>query len=331
MVANWNLLDHEWAVRLLKGQVASGNVRHAYLFTGPDGVGRRALALRLAQALNCTNPSAPGEFCGVCRACQGFARGQHADLLIVELQEGDREIKIDAVRELSRSLSRTPLEAKVQMGLLLDFHLANNEAANALLKTLEEPNASVILCLTAPDPDSLPETIVSRCEVLRLRPMAIAPLAASLAEQLSINPEEAKLLASLSRGCPGQALRLGQDPAFRKKRDEWLKIGEEMLFSNRVQRFAFAEKISKDRQALLGLLLTWLSFWNDVVIKGNHSSAAVSNTDKEELLSTLSARLSPQVAQHTLQATERSLAQLTQTNVNARLAFEGLLLQIPTL
>ncbi len=331
MVANWNLLGHEWAVRLLKGQVASGNFRHAYLFTGADGLGRRTLALRLAQALNCTNPPALGEFCGVCRACQGFARGKHADLLITGLQEGDREIKIDAVRELRRSLARTPLEAKVQMGLLLDFQLANDEANNALLKTLEEPNASVILCLTAPDADSLPETIVSRCEVLRLRPMAIDQLAASLAGQLSIKPEEAKLLASLSRGCPGQALQLGQDLALRKRREEWLKVGEEMLFSNRVQRFAFAAKISKDRQALLGLLLTWLSFWNDVVIKINHSSAPVSNADKEELLSTLSARLTPRVAQRTLQATARSLTQLTQTNVNARLAIEGLLLQIPTL
>src|SRR5690606_3834354 len=91
--ANWGLLGHEWAVDLLRKQIASGRQRHAYLFAGAHGVGRRTLALRLAQALNCTQAPAPGEFCGQCRACRGFARAQHVDLLLVERQEGDREIK----------------------------------------------------------------------------------------------------------------------------------------------------------------------------------------------------------------------------------------------
>ena len=86
MSANWNLIGHEWAVQLLRGQIAAGRLRHAYLITGPDGVGRRTLALRLAQALNCSHPPAPGEFCGECRACLNFARGQHPDLLIVDYQ-----------------------------------------------------------------------------------------------------------------------------------------------------------------------------------------------------------------------------------------------------
>src|SRR3972149_10096270 len=140
MAASWNLLTHHWAVDLLRGQLAAGQLRHAYLFTGPAGVGRRTLALRLAQAQNCTNPPAPAEFCGVCRACRGFASMQHPDLLLLKVEDGDREIKVDAVRELNRSLSRTPLEARFQVALLLGFEQANDNAKNALLKTLEEPN-----------------------------------------------------------------------------------------------------------------------------------------------------------------------------------------------
>lgn len=330
MAANWNLFSHEWAVQLLKGQIASGRLRHAYLFTGPDGIGRRTLALRLAQALNCTNPPAPGEFCGECRACRGFARAQHPDLLIVERQEGDRDIKIAAVRELSRSLSRTPLEARFQVALLMDFDSASEEAANALLKTLEEPSSSVVICLTAPDADSLPETIASRCELLRLRPMPVDKLASELATHLAVDSGRAKLLAGLSGGCPGLALVWHAHPEILEQRADWLKAGEELLHANRVQRFAFADKASKDRDALRQLLLVWLSFWRDLVIRTSHSSAPISNPDKVEMIESLAGRLNKHSAQHALQAIERSLAQLS-TNVNARLALEGLLLELPTL
>ncbi|MCL5429125.1 MAG: DNA polymerase III subunit [Chloroflexi bacterium] len=330
MSGNWGLLGHEWAVQLLKGQIGSGRLRHAYLFTGPDGVGRRTLALRLAQALNCTNPPAPGEFCGDCRACRGFARAQHPDLLIIERQEGDREIKIAAVRELSRSLSRTPLEARFQIALLLDFEFASEEAANALLKTLEEPSPSVVLCLTAPDADSLPTTIVSRCELLRLRPVPVAQLASALAARLSVQVDKAGLLSSLSGGCPGLALKWHQQPEALEQRTEWLEAGEKLLYVNRVQRFAFAEKVSRDREALRGLLFVWLTFWRDLVICTGHSSAPISNMDKQEALDNLAARLTLTMAQKALRATERALGQLN-TNVNARLAMEGLLLQLPAL
>jgi DNA polymerase-3 subunit delta' len=330
MTANWNLLGHEWAVELLKGQIASGNFRHAYLLTGPDGVGRRTLALRLAQALNCSNPPAPGEFCGECRACRGFARGQHPDLLVLERQQDDREIKIAAVRELSRSLSRTPFEARVQVALLLDFDSASDEAANALLKTLEEPTPSVVICLTAPDPDSLPETIASRCELLRMRPMPIDQLASQLAAEFSIDAKEAKLLAGLSGGCPGLALTWHEHGEILNERNEWLKATEELLYANRVQRFAFAEKASKDRDALRDLLLVWLSFWRDLVIRTSHSSAPISNPDKEDAVASLAARLNMETAQQTLQVIQHSLDQLS-TNVNTRLALEGLLLEFPSL
>lgn len=330
MPANWDLLGHEWAVQLLKGQIAGGRLRHAYLFTGPAGVGRRTLALRLAQALNCSNPSAPGEFCGACRACRGFAAMQHADLLLLEQQEGDREIKVSALRELGRSLSRTPLEARVQVALLLNFQEASEETANALLKTLEEPNPSVLLCLTAPDADSLPATIVSRCELVRLRPLANEQLATALQEHLKLKPDKAKLLAGLSDGLPGKALRLHEDNAVLEQRGAWLDAGEQLLSADRVQRFAFAEKASKDREALRAQLLVWLSFWRDVVLRTAHSSAALSNPDREDQVAAVAQKLPLPKAQGALAAIERTLTQLN-TNVNARLAMEVLLLDLPRL
>ena len=291
MPEHWGLLGHEWAVALLKGQVARGNVRHAYLFTGAEGAGRRTLALRLAEAVNCTQPPAPGEFCGHCRNCRGFASGEHADFLVLERQEGDREIKVAALRELMRSISRTPLEAKIQVAMLRNFHEASGEAANAMLKTLEEPNPSVLICLTAPVADSLPETIVSRCELIRLRPMAIHALASELQALLKIDKERATLLASLGEGLPGRAIRLHKDPQTLQLRSKWLDAGEEQLTNDRVQRFAFADKASKDREGLQGQLLIWLSFWRDVLLRASGTTSPIANPDRGEKIGQLAAQL----------------------------------------
>lgn len=330
MPANWDLIGHEWAVQLLRGQIAGGQVRHAYLFTGADGIGRRTLALRLAQALNCTHPPGPGDFCGECRACRGFAAMQHSDLYTIERQEGDKEIKVGAVRELSRALSRTPLEVRYQVGLLLDFEQASEEAANAMLKTLEEPNPSVILCMTATDTDSIPGTIASRCEIVRLRPVAATELAAALQTRWQIDAARAQLLASISGGRPGEALRLHQEPDVLDQRAEWLDACDALLAANRVDRFAFAEKASKDRETLRSLLLVWLSFWRDVLLRVAHSSTSVANVDREARLKDLASHLSLEAARGWVTSLERTLEQLN-TNVNARLALEVLLLELPSL
>lgn len=330
MPANWDLLGHEWAVDLLRRQIAGGRARHAYLFAGPAGVGRRSLALRLAQVLNCQQPPAPGEFCGECRACRGFGRGQHTDLLVVERREGDREIKIDALRELSRALSRTPLEARYQIALIRNFHQASEEAANALLKTLEEPNPSVVLCLTAIDADSIPATIVSRCEVVRLRPLPQLALSALLQARLGLQTAQADVLAGVSQGLPGMALRLHQDGAALEQRGEWLDAGERLLRASRVERFAYAEKVSKDRDSLRSQLLVWLSFWRDVLLACSGSNAVQINRDRQPSVRSVSQQMPVHSAFSAVKALEQTLEQL-ETNVNARLAMEVLLLKLPFL
>jgi DNA polymerase-3 subunit delta' len=246
------------------------------------------------------------------------------------LEEGDREIKVDAVRELTRSLSRTPLEARFQVALLLNFDQASEEAANAILKTLEEPSSSVLLCLTAPDIDSLPETIVSRCEVIRLRPAPIGQLAGELSARLDLPLDKAELLASLGGGLPGLALRLHAQPGLLEQRAEWLLACQELLSAKRVERFAFADKASKDREGMRALLLVWLSFWRDVLLRSARSSARVSNPDWEEQLNFLAQGLTPQAVRRSVTAIEHTLDQLT-TNVNTRLAMEVLLLDLPKL
>ncbi len=136
---DWGILGHDWAVELLQGHITQGLTRQAYLITGPRGVGRRTLALRFAQALNCTQPIALGIPCRKCRACTQIERMLHPDLAVVQAEQVGGSLKVDQIRELQRSLSLAPYEARYRIAVLLRFEEANPNAANALLKTLEEP------------------------------------------------------------------------------------------------------------------------------------------------------------------------------------------------
>src|SRR5918996_2481323 len=221
MSNNWNLLGHEWAVDLLKKHVVNGTTRHAYLFAGPPGLGRRTLALRFAQALNCQTPVEVGIPCGQCRDCKQIAAMQHADLTVIQADAEGGTLKVDQIREARRTLNLKPYQATYRVALFLRFQEANDNAANALLKTLEEAPSYAVLILTADNPEQLLPTIVSRCEILRLRPLRVEEVQREL-ESRGIESERAKLIAHISGGRFGYALQLVEDDSLLEKREEQL-------------------------------------------------------------------------------------------------------------
>ncbi len=357
---NWGMIGHVWAVELLREHVRGGRLRHAYLFTGSVGIGRRTLALRLAQAVNCTDPPAPGEPCRACRPCLQFERMQHPDLSIVQTLPDKTQILAEQVRELQHSLSLHPYDAQFRVALILRAEEANLTAQNSLLKTLEEPPARVILVLTAENAELLLPTIVSRCEVLRLRPVepehAAAGLQALLANQPStaraadstvqtparhqsvkgIELDEAQLSISLAAhiagGRPGAALRLLQEPHLLETRQSVLNELLHLLQSSRTERFAYAEALSKerekDRNAIQQTLLVWQSLWRDVLLAIGGAATPPANLDLKEQINTLAAALDLSTAHRALQAIERT-QELLKGNVNSRLALEVLMLDLP--
>ncbi len=329
---NWDMLGHEWAVRLLSEHVASGYLRHAYLFTGPQGIGRRTLALRLAQAINCQQPLSPGQPCGVCSTCTHLAAMQHPDLSVVKSEQEGSILKVEQVRQLQHSLSLAPYQAKYRVALLLRFEEANASAANAMLKTLEEPSPQVVILLTASDAESLLPTITSRCEVVRLRPLPLETVRQGLIERWNVPDEQAMLLAHLSNGRPGYALNLFQHPEFLEQRRSWLEDHHRLLHANRVERFAYAEAINKEKgkENLRPILQIWLSFWRDILLRAARASAPITNLDQAETIEDLSSRLDLSTARRTVSAIENTMS-LLDKNVNARLATEVLLLDIPRL
>jgi DNA polymerase-3 subunit delta' len=325
---DWQLLGHQWAVDLLAGQIARGMARHACLFTGPAGVGRRTLALRFAQAVNCAQPPQPGAFCGACSACRQTANMAHPDLSIVQTLPDKTGISVEQIRELQRSLALAPYAAPYRIALLLNFEDASDSAQNALLKTLEEPNPRVILLLTAASEESLLPTITSRCETLRLRPLGVRLLSRGLQTLWGMPPPQADLLAHLSSGRPGYAHYLHQHPDAGDQRRLRLDEHASLLPATRAARFAYAEQLAKDKAALRQALEIWASWWRDVLLAAAGSDAPLTNLDRAEEIDQAASRLSLRRAHAALRELERTLA-LLDSNVNARLAAETLLLNIP--
>ena len=324
---SWSIAGHEWAARLLQSHIIAGEVRHAYLFTGPSGVGRRTLALQFAQALNCLQPPAPGEFCGQCRACRQIAAMQQSDLTIVQSEKEGGVLKVDAIRDAQHVLSLLPYESRYRVALLLRFHEANPSAQNALLKTLEEAPGRVILLLTADSAESLLPTIVSRCEVLRLRPMPVERLQSEL-EQRALAPEDARLLAHLAGGRLGYALRLKDDPEHMARRQTAIEDLLILLSSNRRDRFSYAERVYKDHELLRETFQVWLSFWRDLMLRCASADLPLVNLDVETEIDQLAGQIAPPVIRARVMDLEQAIARLD-GNLNARLLTEVLLLDWP--
>lgn len=324
---NWNLVGHEWAVHMLRQHIVRDTARHAYLFAGPRGVGRRTLALRFAQALNCTNPAGAALPCRHCDDCRRIEDWKHPDLSLVEAQVEGGILKVEQVRELRRRVILKPFQAQYRVALFLRFQEAHDSAANALLKTLEEAPQHAILILTAESPEGLLPTIVSRCEVLRLHPPPV-PEVQRLLEQRGAEPAQARLLAHISGACPGSALRLLADTSALAYREEKLNDLLKLVAANRAQKFAYAERLGRDKVGMRSVLMLWLSFWRDVLWRAAGAQTPISNVDRQAEIDALAGRLSLPRARRLVADLDQALRGL-ESNVNPRLLAEVILLDWP--
>jgi DNA polymerase III subunit delta' len=329
----WGMLGHQWAIDLLAEHIVRDQVRHAYLICGPQGVGRRTLALRLAQALNCPNVSPAGDPCQAdsCRICRLMETMQHPDLSVVQAEQTGATLKVEQVRDLQYNLALHPYEARRRVALLLRFEEAHPAAMNALLKTLEEPASQVVLIITAESPESLLPTIVSRCEVIRLRCLPFAEVSEGLSEGWGVEMAQAEVLAHISAGRPGYALQLLRQPELAELRQHRLQILQRMLSASRVERFNFTEGWAKEkeREEVRSSLSLWSAYWRDVILCASGARLPLVNLDWAEQIQQDAGHFGLQVVIQALTSTQRTLRLLNETNVNLRLAAEVLMLDLP--
>ena len=325
----WKIFGHDWAVNLLNKHLLTDQLHHAYLFSGPDGVGRRTLALRFAQAINCENKDEQGNPCGECRMCHQIIEMKQPDLSIIECAEGSNSIKVDQIRELQHLLSLTPFEAQYRIALLLDFEKATINAQNALLKTLEEAPKRVVLLLTVDAIENVLSTISSRCEIMRLRPMNPQQIKIVLESHLEMDTSITKLLAQVSGGRLGEAVRYAQDAELLEKRKQYLDDLLTLIHQDRVDRLMYAEKQFRyNRNAFREVLQIWLSFWRDVMVTSIGEEFIINNLDYEKEIKTAADDFGHRTAREQAATIQKTLYRLDK-NVNVWLLAEVLLLDLP--
>src|SRR5581483_821146 len=248
--AGWNIVGHEHAIDLLRRTLAAQQVRHAYLLTGPDQIGKTLLARLFAQTLLCTggpDPQvAPQMPCNTCLACRKVLHGNHPDLHIIRKTADKQFILIEQVRALQSDSSRKTLEGRRNIFIIENAQEMNIQAANCLLKTLEEPEADVVLLLTVSDPGLLLPIILSRVQHIPMHLLTSSQIKTALEQQWEVEPEEAALIAALAAGRMGWAIQAVEDEDVLLERKAQLETLAKLPGVNKVQRFEIAQKLSVD-------------------------------------------------------------------------------------
>jgi DNA polymerase-3 subunit delta' len=250
------VIGHREASSWLVRAIATDKLAHAYLITGPRGVGRRTFGLEMAKAVNCLAADADARPDHSCQHCRLIDRNVHPDVRLV--RRGNRRgimlhvapsgspasDVVDYVDWIQSDAQLRPVMARKKVYLIVNAEELDQVAADRLLKTLEEPPAFVLFLLTAVDRAGVWPTIASRCQEIRLRPAQRSELATALTE-LGAEPERAAQLAALAGGRQGWALSALRDPRLFEQQQAYARQGVEMVGASRIERLAVARYLSE--------------------------------------------------------------------------------------
>ncbi len=311
------------AVKLLSRALAGNRLAHGYLFIGPDGVGKTTTARALAAGLFCSGPEAEKP-CGQCSGCLKFSSGNHPDFLTI--RPDGAGIKIEQVRSLKKALSFSPLEADRRIVLIEDVQTMGRPAGNSLLKFLEEPPPNNLLLLVASDSEPILPTIISRCQLIPFTPLTTEQTVEVILDRNpELGPEEARALAVLAAGCPGQAQALQSEDllVLRSQCIEALTAGADGEAELVEQALDLAGKMAELKEGLDILFDLLALFFKEIMISLLSQNAPVADSDSRAVRE----RWNLQQLSDKIQVVDEARRQLAR-NCNRGLVCEVLLLEL---
>ena len=324
----WQVIGQDKILSLLDYSLKNNAIAHAYLIVGPRHVGKGTLASNLAQALNCDGPELP---CGQCRSCQRILEGKHADITPIGL-DSKTEIGIDDIRGLQRIANLPPYEGKYKVFIIDDAEYLSTEAANSLLKILEEPPQSVVWLLLVAEEEHLLPTVISRCQRLELKPVPSEHVREALVNSYNVEDNRAKLLAQLCRGRFGWALSALANDDILEQRSQRIDSLVSLLTASLDQRFTYAQELtgqfSQNRRAGAEIIEIWLDWWRDLMLIKGDCQEAIINVDYKTVLEEQARGLNLSEIKEFLNSLCLLQDAISQ-NVNPRLASEWLMLNLP--
>jgi DNA polymerase-3 subunit delta' len=356
-VVGWVTFGHPGATRLLSRSSETGRLSHAYLITGPDKVGKRTLALDIACMVN-SEPvvdmfgEAPNIDLNASHQAERIRKGVHSDVRVIDpntesssdkkkssgdSDDGDKRsrmgIRIDHIKDLIQDSATSPFEGLKKVFIIDGADRMNSESANALLKTLEEPADDVILILLAPSEESIKqETVISRCQKIDLRPVDADVIESELIERYEAEPEQARSLSRLARGCPGWAIDALHDATIVDAHNQAVLRFAEIITGNIEERFRYARQTGgqfwRDRDAVLAEMQRWLEWWRDVAMMRHKLDDQVINVEWAELLGEIASQLKEAQISAAVSSIQDATAAL-EANAVPQLTLEVLMLDLP--
>ncbi len=331
---NWDQIrGQSRAQDVFRRAIEGDRLHHGYLMVGPAGVGKRTTALSFVRILNCEERT-EGEFtaaCGRCPSCRKLDNDlQHPDVRLVVPEGGvNKFIKIDHVRAIQKLAMTKPFEARYHAVVFDDVHAMTDEAANALLKTLEEPPATMRLFLVTDQPQALLDTIRSRCQTVRFQALSSDDVRAVLAESEEAEeatPQDLEVAAAFAEGSPGRARSL-MDAGVLSDREEIFDAVRSAARGRPAALLASAEQLARDRRTLPLRLELLLVLMRDVMAVHLGRDETVVNSDRLDTVRELAERYDIEGVLARVDAL-RTAQTLLSRNVNATMVVENLLTEI---
>jgi len=297
----------------------NGRISHAYIFSGPDGVGKRLAAVNFAKALNCGDLRS-GSPCDQCISCKKIDSSKHPDIFTLRSKEEGASINIEDVRTLINDVYLKPFEARKKVYMIEGAEYMKHVAANALLKTLEEPPADSVIILLTENIKSLLHTIVSRCQVVKFFPLKLKEVEEILTKEYSLSQADAHTLSHLSGGRLGEALKFKEEDIFTKRS---LLINK--ILSGSRADFDFDDIPKEDVRIYLDMILAWYS---DILnMKAGAPDYMLVNIDKKDIISNEAGRLSFEYIEDIINSAISAIMHIDQ-NANQKLTMSVLGMKI---